>query len=158
MLLDDPQNDIDTKPCLRIGCGRSPQPVNPPAGCAFNPRCPHANESAVAASGLYSKHCIGIKVACHAVLVGGFKPGFIQTMTCVLTPQLRISRRIASLAPVRAQMLHWAIIPYQHTNRCNVHIWAGAGPPSELAASRPARSGGLGGLPLRDADIMRGKQ
>jgi len=49
--------------------GEVPNPLNPPSGCAFNPRCPHANERCRAerpqllAIG-------GIRVACHAVEEG----------------------------------------------------------------------------------------
>jgi peptide/nickel transport system ATP-binding protein len=46
--------------------GEVPNPLNPPTGCAFNPRCPHADDRC--------RHerpqllsIQGIKVACHAV-------------------------------------------------------------------------------------------
>ena len=49
--------------------GEVPNPLNPPSGCAFNPRCPHAND-----------RCrnerpelltlAGIRIACHAVEEG----------------------------------------------------------------------------------------
>lgn len=46
--------------------GEVPNPLNPPSGCAFNPRCPHANDRCrTERPQLLSTH--GIKVACHAV-------------------------------------------------------------------------------------------
>lgn len=46
--------------------GEVPNPLNPPSGCAFNPRCPFANDRCR----LERPHLLpihGIKVACHAV-------------------------------------------------------------------------------------------
>jgi peptide/nickel transport system ATP-binding protein len=49
--------------------GEVPNPLNPPSGCAFHPRCPHANarcsaeRPALATIG-------GVQVACHAVQEG----------------------------------------------------------------------------------------
>ncbi len=46
--------------------GEVPNPLNPPSGCTFHPRCPHANErckSEAPASRLYGTSI----VACHAV-------------------------------------------------------------------------------------------
>jgi peptide/nickel transport system ATP-binding protein len=49
--------------------GEVPNPLNPPTGCAFNPRCPHANERCrVERPALLSIG--GIRVACHAVEEG----------------------------------------------------------------------------------------
>ena len=49
--------------------GEVPNPLNPPAGCAFHPRCPHAN--ARCASERPSLQLLkGIRVACHAVEEG----------------------------------------------------------------------------------------
>jgi len=49
--------------------GEVPNPLNPPAGCAFHPRCPHANDrcSRERPALLDFK---GIRVACHAVAEG----------------------------------------------------------------------------------------
>jgi peptide/nickel transport system ATP-binding protein len=53
--------------------GEVPNPLNPPAGCTFHPRCPHANERCrreVPALKLY-RHTGGeTQAACHAVEEG----------------------------------------------------------------------------------------
>ncbi len=49
--------------------GEVPNPLNPPTGCAFNPRCPHANERCrVERPALLE--IAGARVACHAVEEG----------------------------------------------------------------------------------------
>ena len=49
--------------------GEVPNPLHPPAGCAFHPRCPHANERCrVERPKLLAID--GVKVACHAVEEG----------------------------------------------------------------------------------------
>jgi peptide/nickel transport system ATP-binding protein len=49
--------------------GEVPNPLNPPGGCAFNPRCPHANERCrVERPALLELR--GVRVACHAVEEG----------------------------------------------------------------------------------------
>jgi len=49
--------------------GEVPNPLNPPSGCAFHPRCPHAN--ARCSSERPSLNAFkGIQVACHAVEEG----------------------------------------------------------------------------------------
>jgi peptide/nickel transport system ATP-binding protein len=49
--------------------GEVPNPLNPPSGCTFNPRCPHANERCrVERPALLEIH--GVRVACHAVEEG----------------------------------------------------------------------------------------
>jgi len=49
--------------------GEVPNPLNPPSGCSFHPRCPHANERCKAERPLL-KEFKGVKVACHAVEEG----------------------------------------------------------------------------------------
>jgi peptide/nickel transport system ATP-binding protein len=49
--------------------GEVPNPLNPPTGCAFHPRCPHANARCAAERPLL-KSIQGIQVACHAVEEG----------------------------------------------------------------------------------------
>lgn len=49
--------------------GEVPNPLNPPAGCAFNPRCPHVNERCrTERPSLLAWQ--GIQIACHAVQEG----------------------------------------------------------------------------------------
>ena len=49
--------------------GEVPNPLNPPAGCAFNPRCPHANARCTAERPVL-RAVEGSQVACHAVEEG----------------------------------------------------------------------------------------
>ncbi|HYF20274.1 MAG TPA: dipeptide ABC transporter ATP-binding protein [Ramlibacter sp.] len=69
MLLDAIPKMHDTGRARTPVQGEVPNPLNPPTGCAFNPRCPHANERcrmerpALLTIG-------GIRVACHAVEEG----------------------------------------------------------------------------------------
>jgi peptide/nickel transport system ATP-binding protein len=49
--------------------GEVPNPLNPPSGCTFNPRCPHANDRCrVERPALLAIE--GTRVACHAVEEG----------------------------------------------------------------------------------------
>jgi peptide/nickel transport system ATP-binding protein len=49
--------------------GEVPNPLNPPSGCAFHPRCPHAN-ARCSAERPALQQIKGIHVACHAVEEG----------------------------------------------------------------------------------------
>jgi peptide/nickel transport system ATP-binding protein len=49
--------------------GEVPNPLNPPAGCAFHPRCPHANARCSSERPVLQLWK-GIRVACHAVEEG----------------------------------------------------------------------------------------
>jgi peptide/nickel transport system ATP-binding protein len=49
--------------------GEVPNPLNPPSGCAFHPRCPHAN-ARCSSERPALKTFQGIQVACHAVEEG----------------------------------------------------------------------------------------
>jgi peptide/nickel transport system ATP-binding protein len=49
--------------------GEVPNPLNPPSGCAFHPRCPHAQARCLAERPLLQSFQ-GIQVACHAVEEG----------------------------------------------------------------------------------------
>ena len=49
--------------------GEVPNPLNPPAGCAFNPRCPHVNNRCKTERPVL-QNIGGIKIACHAVQEG----------------------------------------------------------------------------------------
>jgi peptide/nickel transport system ATP-binding protein len=69
MLLDAIPKMHDTGRARTPVQGEVPNPLSPPAGCAFNPRCPHANERCrVERPQLLS--IAGIRVACHAVEEG----------------------------------------------------------------------------------------
>lgn len=69
MLLDAIPKMHDTGRARTPVQGEVPNPLNPPSGCAFNPRCPHANERCRAERPqLLEIH--GIRVACHAVEEG----------------------------------------------------------------------------------------
>jgi len=50
--------------------GEVPNPLNPPPGCAFNPRCPHANARCRNERPLLRADAAGAQVACHAVEEG----------------------------------------------------------------------------------------
>ena len=49
--------------------GEVPNPLNPPSGCAFHPRCPHANARCSAERPSLTTF-EGIQIACHAVQEG----------------------------------------------------------------------------------------
>ena len=49
--------------------GEVPNPLDPPSGCTFHPRCPHANERCIAERPLLLG-AAGTQVACHAVEEG----------------------------------------------------------------------------------------
>lgn len=49
--------------------GEVPNPLNPPSGCSFHPRCPHANDRCKAERPPLQQFQ-GIQVACHAVAEG----------------------------------------------------------------------------------------
>ncbi|MDO4705685.1 MAG: ABC transporter ATP-binding protein, partial [Comamonadaceae bacterium] len=69
MLLDAIPKMHDTGRARTPVQGEVPNPLNPPKGCAFNPRCPHANDRcrnerpAMFQAG-------STQVACHAVQEG----------------------------------------------------------------------------------------
>lgn len=50
--------------------GEVPNPINPPTGCPFHPRCPHANERCMAELPIALPTAEGAMVACHAVEEG----------------------------------------------------------------------------------------
>lgn len=69
MLLDAIPKMHDTGKARTPVQGEVPNPLNPPSGCTFHPRCPHANERCRTERPelLQLK---GIQVACHAVQEG----------------------------------------------------------------------------------------
>jgi peptide/nickel transport system ATP-binding protein len=65
MLLDAvPDLELSGRPRTPVA-GEVPNPLAPPSGCAFNPRCPHANERCRA-----ERPQLLNNVACHAVQEG----------------------------------------------------------------------------------------
>ena len=66
MLLDAIPKMHDTGRARTPVQGEVPNPLNPPSGCAFNPRCPHANDRCRVERPVL-KSIDGVKIACHAV-------------------------------------------------------------------------------------------
>jgi len=50
--------------------GEVPNPLNPPPGCTFHPRCPLANDRCRAERPVLRQLSDGAQVACHAVEEG----------------------------------------------------------------------------------------
>ncbi|MEY4979638.1 MAG: hypothetical protein RLZZ352_1908 [Pseudomonadota bacterium] len=69
MLLDAIPNMHDTGRARTPVQGEVPNPLNPPSGCAFNPRCPLANDRCRHERPQLQNHGSGW-VACHAVQEG----------------------------------------------------------------------------------------
>jgi peptide/nickel transport system ATP-binding protein len=69
MLLDAIPKMHDTGRARTPVSGEVPNPLNPPSGCAFNPRCPHANDRCRNERPVL-KELAGIRIACHAVEEG----------------------------------------------------------------------------------------
>ena len=63
-----PDIDGTGKPRTAVA-GEVPNPLNPPSGCTFHPRCPHANERCRAEAPV-GRMAGGAVVACHAVEEG----------------------------------------------------------------------------------------
>ncbi len=69
MLLDAiPDLEMTGKPRTPVA-GEVPNPLDPPTGCAFHPRCPHANARCRSERPVAHAHG-GAAVACHAVQEG----------------------------------------------------------------------------------------
>jgi peptide/nickel transport system ATP-binding protein len=69
MLLDAIPTLRDTGRARTPVQGEVPNPLNPPPGCAFNPRCPHANDRCRQERPALQT-LQGIQIACHAVAEG----------------------------------------------------------------------------------------
>jgi peptide/nickel transport system ATP-binding protein len=69
MLLDAIPKMHDTGRARTPVQGEVPNPLDPPAGCAFHPRCPHAN-ARCRAERPELQEFQGVRVACHAVEEG----------------------------------------------------------------------------------------
>jgi len=82
VLFDNPRHPytrmlIDAIPDLEMSgkartpvAGEVPNPLSPPGGCTFNPRCPHANERCRVERPAQLELSGGRRVACHAVEEG----------------------------------------------------------------------------------------
>ena len=70
-----PDLSLAARPRVAVG-GEVPNPLDPPSGCTFHPRCPHANERCRReAPALLPVTAIeGARVACHAVEEGRLAP------------------------------------------------------------------------------------
>lgn len=69
MLLEAIPKMHDTGRARTAVAGEVPNPLNPPSGCAFHPRCPHAN-ARCSSDKPEMKAYAGVRVACHAVEEG----------------------------------------------------------------------------------------
>jgi peptide/nickel transport system ATP-binding protein len=69
MLLDAIPKMHDTGRARTPVQGEVPNPLNPPTGCAFHPRCPHANDRCKMERPQLLE-IQGIRIACHAVQEG----------------------------------------------------------------------------------------
>ena len=69
MLLDAIPKMHDTGRSRTPVQGEVPNPLSPPSGCAFNPRCPHANDRC-RTERPELKTIAGVRIACHAVEEG----------------------------------------------------------------------------------------
>ncbi len=69
MLLDAIPKMHDTGRARTPVSGEVPNPLNPPTGCAFHPRCPHANARCKSERPALLD-IQGIRIACHAVEEG----------------------------------------------------------------------------------------
>ena len=69
MLLDAIPKMHDTGRARTPVSGEVPNPLNPPSGCAFHPRCPHANDRCSSERPVIQS-IGGVRVACHAVEEG----------------------------------------------------------------------------------------
>lgn len=69
MLLDAIPKLHDTGRARTAVAGEVPNPLNPPTGCAFHPRCPHAN-ARCSAEKPQMLDMAGVRIACHAVQEG----------------------------------------------------------------------------------------
>ena len=69
MLLEAIPKMHDTGRARTAVAGEVPNPLNPPTGCAFHPRCPHAN-TRCSSEKPEMKNYTGVRVACHAVEEG----------------------------------------------------------------------------------------
>lgn len=78
-LLLDTIPDLDMTGRERVPvAGEVPNPINPPSGCAFHPRCPFANDRCKSEAPFPIKMPDGASVACHGVEEGRIPEGPIS--------------------------------------------------------------------------------
>jgi peptide/nickel transport system ATP-binding protein len=80
LLLDSipvPDPNVETRKVVIEG--EPPSPVNPPAGCRFNPRCPSASDRCRSEEPTMREIEPGHFVACHHPLFGGDAPVSVRT-------------------------------------------------------------------------------
>ncbi len=69
-MLLDAIPDLDMSGRARIPvAGEVPDPIDPPTGCSFHPRCPHANERCRSETP-ETIEVDGIRLACHGIEEG----------------------------------------------------------------------------------------
>ncbi len=76
-MLLDAVPDLDMSGQSRTAvAGEVPNPLDPPSGCTFHPRCPHANERCRRENPMLrpAAQAGGVRVACHAVEEGRLPP------------------------------------------------------------------------------------
>jgi peptide/nickel transport system ATP-binding protein len=70
MLLDAiPDLDMSGRPRAPVA-GEVPNPIDPPSGCTFHPRCPYANDRCKREAPRAMRAKTGAMVACHAAEEG----------------------------------------------------------------------------------------
>jgi peptide/nickel transport system ATP-binding protein len=70
MLLDAiPDLDMSGRPRTPVA-GEVPNPINPPSGCYFHPRCPYANDRCKSERPVPKRSPTGAMVACHGIEEG----------------------------------------------------------------------------------------
>jgi peptide/nickel transport system ATP-binding protein len=74
MLLDAVPDLAMTGARRRAVAGEVPNPLEPPAGCAFHPRCPHANARCRSEVPALKRLAAGGEAACHALEEGRLGP------------------------------------------------------------------------------------
>jgi dipeptide transport system ATP-binding protein len=67
LLASTPRIDAAARQTRQVLVGELPSPLNPPSGCAFHKRCPHAVERCTVEVPLLEELGGGQRVACHRV-------------------------------------------------------------------------------------------
>ena len=75
LLLDTIPDITMTRRERRPVAGEVPNPIDPPPGCAFHPRCPFANDRCRGEAPVLREAPSGARAACHAVQEGRLLAG-----------------------------------------------------------------------------------